>query len=380
MSLTFRILLIVAIVSLSSVGANAEEGAVGHYFPGTLSSLFDLLPDKCDSPVRTSECKNVGALAYDNESLYYHGSNIHLSSNATSYSNASVFLYQAPWGLFGGQYAAALAVPYTFLKVHAPVRNSKGMFVLSKDTENGFGDVEMIPLLMGWTQTDEDPSKLTHLWKYQTAFGIYAPSGNYQSGNAGNIGRNYWTFEPSGAVSYLRYPTEKSKNAYEFTTAVGFDFNTKNNTTHYQSGDQFHLDGTVAMYRPMFGKGCTEDPYFYGCLNLGIGASGFFYQQITRDSGSGAFQGSFEGMTTGIGPSFSGLYRTKTLDIGSEVKWLPELSVSNRLQGNYIWLKIVVTWGTSSEVPRTAQNAQPLTASQNAIPTRVRRAAALTAF
>jgi hypothetical protein len=35
---------------------------------------------------------------------------------------------------------------------------------------------------------------------------------------------------------------------------------------------------------------------------LGIGVNGFFYQQVTGDSGSGARLGEFEGRTAGVGP------------------------------------------------------------------------------
>jgi hypothetical protein len=82
----------------------------------------------------------------------------------------------------------------------------------------------------------------------------------------------------------------------------------------------------------------------------GVGVSGYFYQQITKDSGSGAVLGSFEGMTTGVGPVLSYAYTNfgnknndPVFSVGAEVKWLPELSVSNRLEGNIVWLKVVFT-------------------------------------
>jgi hypothetical protein len=119
-----------------------------------------------------------------------------------------------------------------------------------------------------------------------------------------NIGRNYWTFEPGAAVSYL-----SSKIGLEATAFGGFDFNSKNETTQYQTGDQFHLDATLAEHLPLQ----------------------YLYQQITGDSGSGARLGGFEGMTAGIGPVFSYAYQIGDFDLAAEVKWLPELRVDNRL-------------------------------------------------
>ncbi len=173
---------------------------------------------------------------------------------------------------------------------------------------------------------------------YQTEFGIYAPTGNFESGALANLGRNYWTFEPSAAASYLLALPEANPYSFEFTTSAGFDFNTKNDATHYQTGDEFHLDGTLAVHSSLFGG------------FAGAGVSGYFYQQITGDSGSGAVLGGFEAMTTGVGPDFSYAYKNPAegLTIGVDVKWLPELSVSNRLKGNIVWLKFVVAWGAPS--------------------------------
>lgn len=328
MGLVFRILLIVATVSLPSVAARAEEQAAGHYFPGAISSFIDLLP------VNTG----FSTFAYANESIYYHGSSNALRSNATIYANSSIFLYQfpGPISILPGnpQYSVALAVPYVWLNVHNPT---------GKHTDNGFGDVEMFPFMMGWTKAAKekinDSCTPNYLLKYQTEFGMYAPTGDFNNPLSANLGRNYWTFEPSAAVSYI-----DNRIGLEFTTSAGFDFNTKNNATHYQTGDQFHLDGTLAEHLAPFGE---EGGVF------GAGVSGFFYQQITGDSGRGAIFGSFEAMTTGVGPVLSYIYRigagTKSptgVVLGGEVQWLPELSVSNRLSGNIVWLKLAVSWGT----------------------------------
>jgi hypothetical protein len=342
MRLIFRILLIVATVSLSSVAARAEEESSGHYFPGALSSFIDMLPESTGS----------STLAYLHDSTYYHGSSKSLFSNATAYTDSSVLLYQVP-GLISilpgsPQYSVKLAVPYTWLKVHAPLMIGKRMFIPAKDTDNGFGDIEIFPFMMGWTkyECDEKQEVPLSVLKYQTAFGIYAPTGNFESNSVANIGRNYWTFEPSAAISFFRFPSREIPLALEFTTSAGFDFNTKNSATHYQTGDQFHLDGTLALHW-LVSK--TRDLGL-----LGAGVSGFFYQQITRDTGSGAFNGSFEAMTTGVGPALSYVYDIKStvskdhVTIGAEVKWLPELSVSNRLQGNIVWLKLAFSWGTDT--------------------------------
>ena len=146
MRLVLRMLLVVAIISVTSVGARAEESS--HYFPGAASSFIDTLPVDLGT-------ETIGVA---NESFYYHGSNNHLipggGTNATTFTNAWAFLYQFPGALSllpgKPQYSVALAVPYTWIQVHSPFRNPKGAGVLAKDTDNGFGDVAMFPFMLGW--------------------------------------------------------------------------------------------------------------------------------------------------------------------------------------------------------------------------------------
>ena len=74
-----------------------------------------------------------------------------------------------------------------------------------------------------------------------------------------------------------------------------------------------------------------------------MGAGAFYYQQISADGGSGASLGDFEGHTTGVGPVLSyttKIGRSRTTDFVAEIKWLPELDVQHRLQGDLIWFKL----------------------------------------
>ena len=42
------------------------------------------------------------------------------------------------------------------------------------------------------------------------------------------------------------------------------------------------------------------------------------------------------------------------LDVAAEFKWLPEISVSNRLNGNTLWFKLAVSLGANQEDPLQA--------------------------
>jgi len=322
------IILLVLSLGLVAAAARAEEAAAGHYIPGATSSFIDMLPDRDTSSfVVANAFTYYDGSASPSQELEFGGL---LTANAQStiYCDTFLFQYQGPWKILGGQPAVQLVVPYVWLEVQGDVGLSvrrASPSVHQQDAANGFGDIEMFPLMMGWKYGD---------LKWQGQFGVYAPSGSFKAGDLANIGRNYWTFEPSGAISFL-----SSKFGLEVTAFAGFDVNTMNDATDYQTGDQFHLDGVIAQHLPLFGG------------FIGAGVNGYFYQQITGDSGSGAKLGSFEGMTAGIGPDCSYAYRIGDFDLAGEVKWLPELGVTNRLDGNTVWFKLGVSWGPKQAKP-----------------------------
>jgi hypothetical protein len=72
---------------------------------------------------------------------------------------------------------------------------------------------------------------------------------------------------------------------------------------------------------------------------IGVGANGFYYQQISGDSGSDALLGDFEGMTVGVGPVISYVRQIGKTQLLAELKWLPELDVDKRMEGDFIWFK-----------------------------------------
>lgn len=117
---------------------------------------------------------------------------------------------------------------------------------------------------------------------------VYAPTGDYQVGRLANPGKNFWTVEPTAALIYFG-----QKNGIEASLFYGMDFNSENSDTNYKSGIQAHLDGTLAQHFPIWGG------------LAGAGVNGFWYQQITDDSGDGANLGGFKARAHGIGPVLS---------------------------------------------------------------------------
>ena len=309
---------LVALAILVPLSAHAEEGGSGHYLPGGAASFADALPGKPGLAI-ANFFNFYDASASISRQLPFGGL-VTAGLDATAYSDTVVALYQTPLKLLGGHYAVGVAIPYVWMRAKGEVQlTGPGGGTITRtvrDKANGIGDITLYPFMLGWTGLNGD-------LKYDVRLGIYAPTGDYDKGKLANLGKNYWTFEPVVSLSYI-----SSKIGIELSAFAGMDFNTENHKTDYRTGTQFHIDFTVAEHLPLFDG------------VIGVGANGFYYQQISGDSGSGARLGDFKGRTVGIGPVLSYATKIWNKDLVAEVKWLPEIEVKNRPKGDYIWFKL----------------------------------------
>jgi hypothetical protein len=291
----------------------AAEAGIGHYVPGALADFGDMAPpsglallewyNHYDGSAGASKQLELGGL---------------VAANLSATSNAEMVgaVYTSPYGILGGKFAAGVIVPYVWVDVTGTITTRRfGTFTRS-DSADGIGDTILIPFWLNWTSGD---------FKWGTQLDMYAPTGAYNTGRLANVGLNYWTFEPLASFSWI-----SKKIGLEISATAGFDFNTKNDATDYQSGDVFHTDVTIAEHLPLFEYGF-----------IGVGANAFYWKQFTADSGSGARLGSFETEMSGIGPVLS--YISPPIcghTLVAEVKWLPQLDTQKTLNGDYIWFKV----------------------------------------
>jgi len=311
-SMTLVVLMVLAIVL--PLSTHAEEGGSGHYMPGAAASFIDTLPGKPGLAI-ANFFNFYDASASVSKQLPFGGL-ITAGLDATAYSDTVVALYQTPLKLLGGYYAVGAAIPFAWMRVKGDVTGPLGNTITKRDKTSGIGDITLYPFMFGWTGLKGD-------LKYDVRLGVYVPTGDYDKGELANLGKNYWTFEPAVSFSYI-----SSKIGLELSAFAGMDFNTENHKTDYRSGTQFHLDLTIAEHLPLFGG------------IIGVGTNGFYYQQISGDSGSGATLGNFKGRTVGIGPVVSYAMKVWKKDLVAEVKWLPEIETKNRLEGDYVWFKL----------------------------------------
>ena len=317
---TQNLLAAALVCTLLASTAEAEQGGSGHYTPGATASFIDAAPDQPGLAVL-----NI-FLDYDNANFdashgLPEGSEIALNVNANVQADSVLGFWTFTPEILGAHYSVGTAIPYVWADVKATgtIATPGGPVSASKsDWTTGIGDIEFWPFMLGWKQGD---------FKYDVRLAVYAPSGRYESGQLANAGLGYWTFEPEVTFSWL-----SSKIGTEASIFAGVDFNTENTTVNYQSGDIFHIDGTIAQHLPLFGG------------FAGAGANAFYYKQFTADSGSGAKLGGFEAMSEGIGPEASYVRNFGKKTFALEAKWLPQTQVENTLKGNFIWVKAALSF------------------------------------
>jgi hypothetical protein len=138
--------------------------------------------------------------------------------------------------VFGASYALGFSQPFRDVSVTTPR-------VHGQDT----GPVNTILNLgtLSW--------KLGNGFFASAGMNLYLPTGGYQYGAVVNVGRNYWTFEPKFALTYVN-------NGWTATGNFFLNLSTENQRSKYQTGNVFISELSVVRR-------------IVGTLDLGIGAS-----------------------------------------------------------------------------------------------------------
>ncbi|MGL4808316.1 MAG: SphA family protein [Giesbergeria sp.] len=305
----------IATATLAAPPSQAGEGGTSHPVPGSMSALIDAVPVTGPGLFVKPMVMNYRGEA---KALIPTAAGVVANLEATVNTLAVVGGYTFGEKLFGATYTAVAALPYSFMDVSANAQLPGGGTRRISNNVSGFGDLTVIPVMLGWKDADSP-------WQFNALLPIYAPTGSYELGRLGNPGLNYWTFDPIVGVAY-----NNAQNGFNAVLNTGYAINTTNSATDYKSGEMLHFDGSVQQILPVGN----------GLLTLGL--EGFYFQQTSCDSGAGATLGCFKGKTAGLGPAVGyilPLSKTETLVL--EAKWLAEIDVEKRLKGDFIWLKAV---------------------------------------
>lgn len=162
---------------------------------------------------------------------------------------------------------------------------------------------------------------------------IYFPFDNEDEDNPTSVGRNFWTFEPVLAVTYMPTP------AWEFSTKFMYDINTRQNdyvspldvTADRTPGQEFHMDFNVS---------------YMVIDNLRVGINGYYYQQVTDDDFGGVpsgWESEFDKMegqhsrAVALGPGI--FYQHKNMMF--TLRYQHEFAVRNKAEMQNVWCKFI---------------------------------------
>ena len=289
---------------------SASEGGSSYYFPGAFASFaVAVAPDP--------------GFQFVNQTLYYNADvdkavlqgRVNLSLEATALYNYFMGSYTFDVPALGGRLQVVGGVPVGYVSLESGIDTTLLGSQDASDRDFNIGDSIVLSSLF-WKAGD---------FHFKFTEVVFTPTGSYSTSNLANVGRNYWGFDTSCAATWL-----SSKTGTEISVMPGILFNTENTDTHYKTGNEFHLDFSLNQFL---------------AKNFALGAQGYWYKQVTEDSGSGTelvdFRGEphdlgeFKGESYGFGPALlwqPGFDNGKLNLIG---KWIFDSHHENRMKGDY---------------------------------------------
>lgn len=284
--------------------AQAAEGGASHYLPGAAG---DVLIAQSPKPGLQVAMTLWGMTGDVNTAVLQGKVGVSLDLDLSLAIPTAFYTFEEP--VLGGTYTMGIAVPFGYANLDGQLTGPLGnTFNASEDSFN-LSDIAITPFQLNW-----DKGR----FHFKLAEVIVAPTGAYDINDNVNLGRNYWSFDTVGGITWFNEPTGTA-----LSIAPGIMFNTENDETDYQTGTEFHLDYTVNQF-------LSE--------TFSIGIRGYYYQQINGDSGSGAVLGDFKSKSHGLGPGFVWIPKFAGGALTVLGKWMHDLDSENRFDSDYVTL------------------------------------------
>lgn len=213
-------------------------------------------------------------------------------------------IWVTPAEIFGGHLAFTATVPVVG---HQDVHAFLGSRSVS-DSLATIGD-PVVGSFIGWNAGN---------FHWQTGVNVNVPVGDYRDGGLANIAFNHWAADVYAALTWL-----DPAIGLDLSGAVGVTFNGENPATDYRTGNEFHVEfAAVQHFNEQFSAGVV----------------GYYYDQISGDSGAGAVLGPFEGRVTALGVTIGYDFKLGALPVSTRIKYFHEFDTKNRLQGDAVYL------------------------------------------
>ncbi|MBV8192440.1 MAG: transporter [Alphaproteobacteria bacterium] len=144
------------------------------------------------------------------------------------------------------------------------------------------------------------------------------PTGAYDPNRLAGVGAGHWAIDWGTAYTFL-------SGKYEFSLTAGTTYNFVNPSTQYQSGMDGHLD---------FGTSYALTPSAY------VGAVGYFFDQLSPDTGGPLELGGFYSRVAGAGPQVGWSFAAGPVALDVNLRGYKEFASQNRPEGWNAWLTV----------------------------------------
>jgi hypothetical protein len=227
--------------------------------------------------------------------------------SAQTWINLPTTIWVTPAKILGGDLAFSITTPFGEPRVNANLLINSPRFgpigVNARDANFDMSDF-FLNAFIGWHAGN---------FHWQLGVGGIIPSGTYVPGQLSNVSLNRPAIDVFGAITWL-----DPAIGWDLSAAAGFTFNKTNTATDYKTGDEFHLEWAVTKYLTR---------------QFTIGLVGYYYQQLTGDSGTGALLGAFEDRVVALGGSIGYTFEIGKLPVSTRIKVYREFDVQNRMEG-----------------------------------------------
>ncbi len=319
--------------------ALADEGGVSFWLPGVYGSLaaapqqpgwsfagvnyFDSV--SASGSIAAAREVTVGRL---NPTVKV---NLNVNANANLDLGLLVPSYVFATPVFGGQLAVGLMaiVGRNTTGLNGTITAGVGPFTVTKagsisDTTISVGDLYP-QVSLRWNNGVDN-------------FMIYGtgdiPVGDYSSSQLANLGIGHGAAD--GGVGYTYFDPTRG---HELSFVTGLTYNLTNPSTNYQNGIDWHLDWGASQF--------LSKQFF-------VGAVGYFYDQLTTDSGSAPFLGPIESRVGGVGPQFGFIFPMGPTQMFLGLKGYGEFDGHDRASGYSAW--VTLAFSPSGAPPPQAQS------------------------
>jgi hypothetical protein len=302
----------------------AAEGGIGSYLLGSRSNGAGITPPPgvyfqddtyfYDAKIGGGKTLPFGGLLVGNVSTQ-------------TWLNLPTTLWVTPAKILGGDLAFSLTSSVgeprinANLLVNSPRLGPIGLNVT--DANTNLSDF-FIQSFIGWQVAN---------FHWQLGISGVVPSGTYVAGEISNASLNRPGVDVFGTFTWL-----DPAIGWDLSAAAGFTFNQTNTATDYTTGDEFHLEWAATKY-------ITKQ--------FTLGLVGYYYDQFTPDSGTGAKLGSFEGHVVALGGSIGYTFEAGKLPISTRLKVYREFDAVNHLEGTSGYFTVSVPLGFDTNVMST---------------------------